>query len=116
MTDRRKAKHLKWGLAGSITVVCLTVCYIFTVAHSPGASDEMIRINFILENVEKCFFLVIDLGLNLYFIYLVRYRLIADGLSKYWKLYKFNVGMVVISTCLDILLLGLVNLPEHPYT
>lgn len=113
MTDKRKAKYLKWGLAAIITPVALTVCYIWTVAqptptHTP--SEAQVRRNFIFEKTEKTFFLLTDLTLNLYFLYLVRHNLISNGLNKYWKLFHFNVGMVMISTLLDALLLGFLSL------
>lgn len=114
MTDQRKAKHLKWGLAAAITAVCLVVLYLWPAAHVTTASDKLKNINFIFENVEKVFFLIVDLGLNLYFLYLVRFSLIEYGLNKYWRLFRFNAFMVVISTTMDILLLGFLSLPD-PY-
>ncbi|KAH6988292.1 hypothetical protein BKA56DRAFT_613008 [Ilyonectria sp. MPI-CAGE-AT-0026] len=114
MTNKRRARNLKWGLALPIACINIAVCYIWTVAHLPSATPFQIHINLIFEKAEKSFFLVIDLGLNLYFLYLVRFRLIADGLGKYWRLFNFNAGMVVISTSMDIMLLGFLSLP-NPY-
>ncbi|KAF5007911.1 hypothetical protein FDECE_5826 [Fusarium decemcellulare] len=113
MTNKRKAAYLKWGLAASITVVCIAVCYIWVVAHLDGATPAQVELNIIFEKIEKSFFLIIDLSLNLYFLYLVRYRLIADGLSKYWRLFNFNIGMVMISTILDACLLGFLSLENQ---
>lgn len=112
MVNQRQAKKLKLGLAALITPVCGTVLYVWTVGHFPEATPEQVTRNFRLEIAEKIFFLLIDLSLNLYFLYLVRYRLIAYGLTKYWKLFKFNVVFVIISTTFDALLLGLLNLPD----
>lgn len=78
----------------------------------PSATPSQVNLNHAFEKGEKSFFLLVDLGLNVYFLYLVRFRLIADGLSKYWRLFNFNVGMVVISTSMDILLLGFLSLPN----
>lgn len=114
MVERRKAAMLRWGLFVSIGAVNLAVCYLWTVAQLPGATPEQVLHNIIFEKAEKTFFLVVDLGLNLLFLYLVRFRLIADGLSKYWRLYNFNAGIVVLSTIMDILLLGFLSLP-NPY-
>ncbi|KAK7756675.1 hypothetical protein SLS62_001116 [Diatrype stigma] len=114
MIDQRRAKQLKWGLAGIITPVCGVVLYVWTVGHFPEATLEQQTRNFRLEICEKIFFLLVDLSLNLYFLYLVRFRLIAYGLTKYWKLFNYNVVMVVISTTFDALLLGFINLP-NPY-
>ena len=112
MVDQRRAKQLKWGLAALITPVCCVVLYVWTVGHFPEATPEQVTRNFRLEIAEKVFFLLVDLSLNLYFLYMVRFRLIGYGLTKYWKLFKFNVIMVCISTTLDGLLLGLLNLPD----
>ncbi|RYP72036.1 hypothetical protein DL769_004523 [Monosporascus sp. CRB-8-3] len=114
MTNKRTAKKLKWSLVIAISCINIAVCYIWTTAHMPSATPYQIMLNQMFEKAEKSFFLVVDLGLNLYFLYLVRFRLIADGLSKYWRLFKFNAGIVVVSTSMDILLLGFLSLPD-PY-
>ncbi|RYP91166.1 hypothetical protein DL770_002728 [Monosporascus sp. CRB-9-2] len=114
MTNKRTAKKLKWGLVIAIGCINIAVCYIWTTAQMPSATPYQIMVNHMFEKAEKSFFLVLDLGLNLYFLYLVRFRLIADGLSKYWRLFNFNAGIVVVSTSMDILLLGFLSLPD-PY-
>ncbi|KAM6513713.1 hypothetical protein FALCPG4_016084 [Fusarium falciforme] len=114
MTNKRRARNLKWSLVAIIGLVNIAVCYIWTVAHLDSATPAQVHLNIVFEKAEKTFFLIIDLALNLYFLYLVRYRLIADGLSKYWRLFNFNAGMVVISTSMDVLLLGFLSLPD-PY-
>ncbi|KAM5357081.1 hypothetical protein ACJZ2D_016633 [Fusarium nematophilum] len=114
MTNKRRARKLKLGLVISIALINIAVAYIWTVAHLDGATPSQVYLNVIFEKAEKAFFLVTDLALNLYFLYLVRFRLISDGLSKYWRLFNFNAGIVVISTSMDILLLGFLSLPD-PY-
>ncbi|KAH7248406.1 hypothetical protein B0J15DRAFT_468408 [Fusarium solani] len=114
MTNKHRAMKLKWGLVLIIGIINIAVCYIWTVAHLDGATKFQIHLNHVFEKAEKAFFLVVDLALNLYFLYLVRFRLIADGLGKYWRLFNFNAGMVIVSTSLDILLLGFLSLP-NPY-
>ncbi|KAK5659634.1 hypothetical protein OQA88_838 [Cercophora sp. LCS_1] len=114
MVPRQKAVVLRWALFVAIGAVNLAVAFIWIRAQMPGATQEQIDLNHAFEKAEKSFFLVVDLGLNLLFLYLVRFRLIAEGLSKYWRLYHFNAGIVLVSTSMDILLLGFLNLP-HPY-
>ncbi|KAL3462500.1 hypothetical protein BJX64DRAFT_288402 [Aspergillus heterothallicus] len=113
MVSRRKSLQLRWGLFIVIGIVNIAVGIIWIPAHLESASKFQTDLNFIFENVDKSFFLVLDLALNLYFLYLVRYRLIADGLNKYWVLYKFNIAFVAISTTMDALLLGLLSLPNQ---
>ena len=114
MVEKRRAAMLRWGLFIAIGLVNIPVCVIWTTAMLPGATPFHHVLNFWFEKAEKTFFLVIDLSLNLFFLYLVRSRLISDGLSKYWKLYHFNAGIVMLSTSMDILLLGFLSLPD-PY-
>lgn len=65
-------------------------------------SETYVHVNEIWDRIEKGIFLVIDAGLNLYFIYLIRTRLIAYGLNKYYPLFKFNMFMVAVSIGLDV--------------
>lgn len=54
------------------------------------------------DRVEKVIFLLIDAALNFYFIHLVRSRLIANGLTKYNRLYRFNLLMIGVSITMDV--------------
>ena len=110
MVDRRKARTMRWGLFCVIGCINVAVGVIWTRAHMPSATPADVHLNLSFERAEKCFFLVADLGLNLFFLYLVRFRLIAEGLTKYWRLYNFNAAMVAVSTSMDALLLGFLSL------
>lgn len=114
MVERRRATQLKWGLFAAIACVNIAVACIWIPAQLPGATSFQIKLNYTFEYAEKTIFLVVDLGLNLLFLYLVRFELIANGLSKYWRLYNFNAGIVVLSTSMDAMLLGFLGLPD-PY-
>ena len=114
MVEPRKAMKMKWALFLVVLSINIAVAVIWISAQMPGVSPFKVILNIMFEKAEKAFFLVLDLGLNLYFLYLVRYRLIQDGLSKYWTLFHFNVAMVVLSTSMDCLLLGFLSLTD-PY-
>lgn len=114
MVNRHKAKWLRLGLFVSILAVNIVVYVIWITAHMPNATPAQQERNAIFEKAEKTFFLVVDLGLNILFLYLVRFRLIAGGLSKYWRLLKMNAVLVVVSTAMDAALLGMLSLPD-PY-
>ncbi|KAK2595464.1 hypothetical protein QQS21_006804 [Conoideocrella luteorostrata] len=114
MVNKRKAKWLKLGLVAAIACVNTGVYVIWPAAYMADATPEQKHRNDIFEKAEKAFFLVVDLGLNVTFLYLVRFRLIAHGLSKYWQLFNFNVAIVCLSTAMDAALLGMLSLP-NPY-
>ncbi|KAK1752021.1 hypothetical protein QBC47DRAFT_63934 [Echria macrotheca] len=114
MSERRLATKLKCGLFLATACINIAVACIWIPAQLPSATAFQIKLNHAFEYAEKSFFLIVDLSLNLLFLYLVRFQLIANGLSKYWQLYHFNAGIVVISTSMDALLLGFLSLPD-PY-
>jgi hypothetical protein len=111
MVDKKKARLLKWVLFIIIGIVNISVGCIWIPAHMK-VGPTFIAVNLVWERVEKSFFLVVDLALNIYFLYLVRYRLIANGLTKYMRLFRFNTVIVLVSTSMDVLLLGLLSLPD----
>ena len=110
MVDQKKSRLLKLVLFVVIAIIQVAVFCIWI----PGlmeVSPTYVNLNHVFERVEKSFFLVVDLALNLYFLRLVRSNLILKGLKKYWPLFNFNIGAVTLSTCMDALLLGLISLP-----
>jgi hypothetical protein len=111
MMDKRKARQLRWGLFFVVACVNISVFCIWIPALL-GVNPTWVALNHVWERVEKSIFLLIDLGLNMYFLYLVRSKLITQGLTKYWALFNFNAAAILISTSMDILLLGLQSLPN----
>ncbi|KAI1493674.1 hypothetical protein F5X96DRAFT_620842 [Biscogniauxia mediterranea] len=112
MAVRSTATNLKWVAFVIIGLINISVFVIWIPANLE-ISETWIRINNIWDRVEKCIFLVLDASLNCYFVYLVRTRLIANGLTKYTNLFRFNLAMIFFSVCLDAILVGLMSLPNH---
>ena len=77
-------------------------------------SEKYIFVNEIWDRAEKAIFCLIDASLNIYFIYLVRSRLIANGLTKYTPLFRFNCFMVAMSMSLGVSALYTTSLPHLP--
>ncbi|KAJ4406301.1 hypothetical protein N0V82_010156 [Gnomoniopsis sp. IMI 355080] len=100
MCDSRRVRRLKWIVTLLIGAINISVFIIWMPARLQ-INSNWIYLNDIWDRVEKGIFLLIDLGLNLYFIYLVRSELIGHGLKKYWNLYWFNISMIFISISLD---------------
>jgi len=46
--------------------------------------------------------LVVDAALNVYFLYLVKNKLMGRGMSKYKPLFKFNAAIVLVSLSMDV--------------
>jgi hypothetical protein len=93
--------RLKWGTFGVLIAINVAVTCIWTPA-SLQLNETFISINNVFDRVQKSLLCVIDAGLNYYFIHLVRSRLIANGLTKYNRLFRFNLAMIGVSVSLDV--------------
>ncbi|KAH6893447.1 hypothetical protein B0T10DRAFT_527830 [Thelonectria olida] len=111
MVIRSNATKLKWVcflilLAINISVFCIWVPARLQI------SQRFIDINNVWDRCEKVIFAIMDAALNFYFIYVVKKRLISNGLHKYNRLYQMNLFLVAISIALDILLICMMSLPN----
>ncbi|KAK8116902.1 uncharacterized protein PG998_005183 [Apiospora kogelbergensis] len=97
-SDRRCASRLKWGVAAFVGVI--------------NISPEWIKANKIWDRTEKAFFAIADIALNLLFLYLVRTKLIGNGLQKYRRLFWTNSVAVFFSVSLDVILIGVMSLQD----
>ncbi|KAF5976833.1 glutathione s-transferase [Fusarium coicis] len=109
--NKTNINRVKWGVAVIASLINISGFCIWVPARLQ-ISHLYEEINIVWDRTEKAIFLIVDLGLNLYFIYLVRSRLIACGLTKYTELFHFNVVMVFISVSLDCVLMGATFLPS----
>ncbi|KAI0141914.1 hypothetical protein GGR57DRAFT_396445 [Xylariaceae sp. FL1272] len=107
--NTRTVKRLRWGTFAAILVLNISVYTIWLPARLQ-ISPLWIHINEVWDRIEKVFFLLIDAGLSSYFAYLVRTRLVANGMLKYNRLFRWNVIMILFSVSLDILLIGVISL------
>ncbi|KAH7471463.1 hypothetical protein FOMA001_g13184 [Fusarium oxysporum f. sp. matthiolae] len=101
MVNKRNLTRIRWGVAIILGLINISGFIIWIPAQLQIA-EIWVHINHYYDRSEKSIFLVIDASLHLYFIYLVRARLIANGLSKYTPLFRFNMFMVAISVSLDV--------------
>lgn len=111
MTSRRSARILKLSLLLAVGLINISV-YIIWIPARMEISPAWIHLNEIWDRIEKVIYLLMDLGLNCYFLWIVRNRLIARGLTKYTTLFRFNAGIVGISIAMDALIIGMMSLPN----
>ncbi|KAF9769309.1 hypothetical protein IL306_013273 [Fusarium sp. DS 682] len=109
--NKTNINRVKWSVALIATMINISGFCIWVPARLQ-ISHLYEEINIVWDRTEKAIFLLVDLSLNLYFIHLVRSRLIACGLTKYTELFHFNVVMVFISVSLDCVLMGATFLPS----
>ena len=99
--DKRKALRTRWAVAIIILLVNISGFCIWLPARL-RVSSEYVTVSKVWDRSEKCVFLVIDAGLNAYFLFLVKTHLIAEGLEKYKLLYRFNSVIVIVSVAMDV--------------
>lgn len=92
---------LKWSVFLLLLLVNISVLVIWIPARLQ-ISEKWIHVNDIWDRAEKVIFGLVDLSLNLLFVYLVRYHLVKNGLSKYIPLYRFNLAIMCFSLSLDV--------------
>ncbi|KAI0018499.1 hypothetical protein F4780DRAFT_781344 [Xylariomycetidae sp. FL0641] len=109
--DQRKVNRTKWGVGCLLGLVNISVYCIWIPARLQ-INEQFVTINEYWDRIEKVIFCLIDVTLNLYFIYSVRSRLIANGLKKYNKLFYFNLAMIALSMSLDVILIGVMSLGQ----
>lgn len=101
MYDPKQVTRLKISVTLLIGAINISVFIIWMPARLQ-INSHWIYLNSIWDRVEKGIFAMVDLALNLYFIYLVRRELISHGLTKYRYLYWFNIIMIFFSISLDV--------------
>jgi hypothetical protein len=111
MVNRQTAQRLK--LVGFMILLAINISvFCVWIPARLQISKTWIKVNSIWDRIEKVLFLIVDASLNLYFIHLVRSRLIANGLTKYNRLFRFNLLMITLSVTMDVLLIGMMSLPN----
>lgn len=101
MYNPDRARKLKWAVGIAIGIINISVFCIWVPARLQ-ISKSYINANHIWDRAEKCIFLVIDGFLNGYFMYLIKSKLVANGLTKYKLVFRFNLVMVIFSLSLDV--------------
>ena len=112
MRDRRIVNRMIWGCALGLGLINISVFCIWIPARLQ-ISPTFVHVNEIWDRMEKAIFCIMDVILNVYFVYLVRSRLISNGLTKYNRLFKFNIFMIFVSMSLDVSI-GF-SLPPSPF-
>uniref|UniRef100_A0A0D2Y2F5 Integral membrane protein n=1 Tax=Fusarium oxysporum (strain Fo5176) TaxID=660025 RepID=A0A0D2Y2F5_FUSOF len=100
MVVRRNGTVLKWTCFGILLAINISVFCVWIPARLQ-ISEKYIHVNEIWDRMEKVLFAIMDAALNFYFIWVVKQRLVANGLQKYTRLYHMNMFLVAISIALD---------------
>lgn len=99
--NKHRVRNIKIGVFIIIALINISVFCIWIPARLQ-ISQRYVRINEIWDRTEKALFALVDGALNAYFIWVVRTKLINNGLVKYQPLFRYNVGMVCVSLLLDV--------------
>lgn len=109
ITDRRLASRIKWGVAGVITAINISVYCIWVPARLQ-ISEQYVHINEWWDRCEKVIYLIVDAALNFYFIHIVQQNLVQHGLTKYRGVVRFNMFIIGFSLAMDVLIISMMSL------
>ncbi|KAN0089469.1 hypothetical protein V8E51_019729 [Hyaloscypha variabilis] len=113
--DHQLIFKLKWGTALVITIVNIAVFIIWIPAHLvPPPIPLFVEINKYWDRTSKVIILIVDAGLNYFFLHTVKKRLVNyHGLTKYAPLVSFNAKLMVLSVSMDLMLICLMSLKNQ---
>ncbi|KAF5679234.1 hypothetical protein FHETE_975 [Fusarium heterosporum] len=113
--SQKTIQKLKWGTAFAVTCINIAVFCIFIPAHvEPPVNETFVTLNKYWDRASKILICIIDAGLNWYFLRIVQERLVKESrLTKYQPLASFNAKLMIVSVAMDILLIGLMSLPNQ---
>ena len=109
--SKKKVLWIKWGTAVLITSINISVYCVWVPARLQ-ISETYIHVNEIWDRVEKTIYLIVDGLLNAYFLWLVKNRLMANGMHKYKSLFHFNACIVFVSLSMDVSRFHIVRLKK----
>lgn len=106
---RSTVRNIKWGTVVVITAINIAVFCIWIPAHTvPPVSQTFVNINNVWDKISKVLILIVDAGLNWYFLRTVKIRLVQQhGLIKYKPLVGFNTKLMMVSIGMDVSQLAL---------
>ncbi|KXJ86583.1 hypothetical protein Micbo1qcDRAFT_112607, partial [Microdochium bolleyi] len=107
--DRKNIRRMQWGAVIFMSLINISV-YCIWIPSMLQVSDTFTKVNTIWDRITKVLFAILDVALNVYFIHLIRSKLIANGLTKYNRLFYYNIGMICISLSLDVILIGTMSI------
>ncbi|KAL2267205.1 hypothetical protein VTJ83DRAFT_4482 [Remersonia thermophila] len=111
MYNPSRERRLKVGLLMALGLINVSVFVVWIPARLQ-MSPEWVFANEVWDRTEKAIYAVIDMALNIYFMWLVRTKLVAGGLKEYRVLWKYNAAMACLSISLDVMLIGMMSLPD----
>ncbi|KAF2473591.1 uncharacterized protein BDR25DRAFT_256383 [Lindgomyces ingoldianus] len=109
--DRRRSKYIMIGTASIVTAINISVFNIWIPARLQ-VNHRYILINEVWDRIEKVIYLILDAGLNWYFLKTVKQNLINNGLQKYNKLLRFNQRIIVVSLLMDVMIIAAMSIPN----
>jgi hypothetical protein len=101
---RSTITKIKWGTVVLITAINIAVFIIWIPAHMvPPVSQTYVMVNNVWDKASKILILLVDAGLNWYFLRTVKIRIVKQhGLTKFEPLVGFNAKLMVLSIGMDV--------------
>ncbi|KAI3548117.1 hypothetical protein CSPX01_03284 [Colletotrichum filicis] len=102
---------MKFGLLAIVGVINISVTCIYVAGYSINP-EYFTHLHTIWDPIDKVVDLLIDISLNTVFLRIIQHEFVADGLQKYRLLFYCGVLFVLISLCMDILMIVMMTVQE----
>ncbi|KAH7103672.1 hypothetical protein BKA62DRAFT_48180 [Auriculariales sp. MPI-PUGE-AT-0066] len=104
---------MKWSVAG-VWTLAIVGTYCIWLPAKLQIDHRYIELNTYWDRFEKCLYLVLDAGLNWFFIRKVKTRLVQHGgFKKYQRLVTFNTRIIWVSIATDFMIIGMMSYPNE---
>ncbi|KAK1709738.1 uncharacterized protein BDZ83DRAFT_591786, partial [Colletotrichum acutatum] len=115
LVDKRRARIMKIVLLVIVGVMNILVTCIYLAGYIAN-TKYFTNLHKIWDPIDKVVDLLIDISLNVVFLRIIQHELIANGLIKYRLLFYYGVVFVLISICMDVLMIVMTTVQEpFPY-
>ncbi|KAK1498939.1 hypothetical protein CCUS01_02559 [Colletotrichum cuscutae] len=111
LVNKKRAKMMKFGLLAIVGVINISVTCIYVTGYSINP-EYFTHLHKIWDPIDKVVDLLIDISLNTVFLRIIQHEFVADGLQKYRLLFYCGVLFVLISLCMDILMIVMMTVQE----
>ena len=101
MYSPARQRWLRVSLFIAVGIINLSF-FVIAIPAQLHVNDTFVRAKHVWNPIERSLLAVMDLCLNGYFMWLVKSKLVACGLTHYKTVYRYNLAMVCFSMSLEV--------------
>ncbi|KAH7103700.1 hypothetical protein BKA62DRAFT_768635 [Auriculariales sp. MPI-PUGE-AT-0066] len=105
--------YSSWAIETLLQIIINRICILLD-NRNHRINHKYTELNVYSDRVEKCIYLILDAGLNWFFIRRVKTQLCQyGGFKKYQRLVTFNTRIIWVSIAMDLMIIGMMSYPSE---